>query len=75
MFPLAFWTIAATALAGAGLAVLFWKPIWPRETLAAAVHGIVGTFGLAILALSLKTAAAGGRLVEAAAILDRRAHV
>ncbi len=68
MFALAFYTIVLTALGGAALGLLYLKPLVPRPPLAAAVHGIAGTFGLVVLALSLNNAVASGNWAAYAAI-------
>jgi len=52
---LAFWIVTLAVVMGAGLAVLFLRPVWPRSTWLAAIHGLVGTGGLVLLVLALNT--------------------
>jgi hypothetical protein len=52
---LAFWIVTLAVAMGASLAVLFLRPVWPRSAWLAAIHGLVGTGGLALLVLALNT--------------------
>jgi hypothetical protein len=69
MLTLAFWILAATALAGAGVGALFLRPVWRRLPRLAVAHGIAGTIGLAAFALSLQMTAASVGTDRYAAIL------
>lgn len=52
---LAFWVVLAAVMMGAGLGLRFLNPAWPRLAWIAAIHGLVGTCGLALLLLALRT--------------------
>ena len=57
MVSLAFWIVTLSVVLGAALAFLFLRPVWSAPPLVGATHGILGTFGLAVLALALKSGA------------------
>ncbi len=52
---LAFWIVTFAVAMGAGLAFLFLNPVWRRPVWVAAIHGLIGTGGLVLLVLALKT--------------------
>jgi hypothetical protein len=54
MMSFAFWTVTLAVAMGAGLGLLFLRPV-PRSALLAAAHGLVGAAGLGLLILALRT--------------------